>query len=341
MPIVEHIFADQYGLFIGKFQERIKLMKGNQIIQQAPLLHLQSVTIAQMGVTISADAIAACTERGIPIVMLDGYGDVFATLYASGLVGTVLTRREQLRAYDDERAFVLARAFGMGKLYNQMATLRYWAKNRHEAHPDDARLLRDTAQQLHTFYAQIETYTPIHVDACRADLLGLEGIATHHYWQAARCLVPPHYQWTHRHTRGANDPVNSLLNYGYGILYGEIEKACVMAGLDPYAGFLHADRPGKPSLVLDVIEEFRQLVVDRVVFGLVARQYTIAQDELGMLETDTKRDFASKIIQQLDAQTRYHGKRTLVRHIIQTQTRQLVTFLRGERDTYSPFMWEE
>jgi CRISPR-associated protein Cas1 len=77
--------------------------------------------------------------------------------------------------------------------------------------------------------------------------------------------MPEQYDWPGREGRGAQDPLNSLLNYGYGILYGQVEQAIILAGLDPYAGFLHADRPGKPSLTLDLIEEFRQVAIDRVV----------------------------------------------------------------------------
>src|SRR5204862_398077 len=82
-----------------------------------------------------------------------------------------------------------------------------------------------------------------------------------------------------REGRGATDPLNAALNYGYGILYAQVERALLLAGLDPYAGFLHADRPGKPSLVLDLIEEFRQAVVDRTLIGQVNRGVAFALDE--------------------------------------------------------------
>ncbi|MER3513307.1 MAG: CRISPR-associated endonuclease Cas1, partial [Chloroflexota bacterium] len=81
-------------------------------------------------------------------------------------------------------------------------------------------------------------------------------------------------------------------NYGYGILYGQVERALVLAGLDPYAGFIHVDRPGKPSLVLDLIEEFRQAVVDRTVLGLVNKGVALEQDEEGRLTEGTRRMLA-------------------------------------------------
>jgi CRISPR-associated protein Cas1 len=339
MTVVEHLYADQFGSFVGKYAERLKLTHQGQVLQQAPLLHLKSVTIANSGISISADAIAACCERGIPIVMLDSSGYVYAAIYASGLVGTVQTRRQQLLAFYDERRAALAVAFSTAKVRNQAATLYYWARNRAEAYPHDAQTLTQAAQDIGAL-ADRMTALPVQ-DILYEQLMGFEGQAAHLYWQSARCLVPEHYAFTGRSGRGARDPVNSLINYGYGILYAEIERAILFSGLDPYAGFLHEDRSGKPSLVLDLIEEFRQIVVDRPVFGLVARSYTVNQDENGLLAADTRRDFAKKILTQLEGRVRYAGERLQLRHLIQRQARQLATYVRGERPDYMPFILED
>lgn len=330
MPVVDHLVADQFGSYVGKYSERLKVTLKGQVQAQAPLMHLKTVSLVGDGVGISTDAVAACCERGIPIVMLSGTGTVYASLYSAALVGTVLTRREQLLAYYDDRGPSLATAFSRAKIRNQARTLRYWGRNR-EA--DD---LRDTAAEVDLIANGIAD-----PETDMARLMGAEGRAAQRYWTAAQMLVPAAYQWPGRVGRGATDPVNSLLNYGYGILYGAIERAIVLAGLDPYGGFLHADRPGKPSLVLDLIEEFRQIVVDRTVFGLVARSYTVEQDERGRLSQATRRDYAAKILGQLEGRTRYEGQRRPLRHIIQNQARHVATFVRGERVPYTPFLIEE
>lgn len=114
----------------------------------------------------------------------------------------------------------------------------------------------------------------------------------------------------------------------------------MLAGLDPFAGFLHADRAGKPSLTLDLIEEFRPVVVDRVVFGLVARHFKVEQDEQGMMSEATRRAYAEHIFSHLDAVARYRGNRHPLRHIIQMQARQLASFIRQEQPTYDGFHME-
>ena len=90
------------------------------------------------------------------------------------------------------------------------------------------------------------------IDEIRERLLSIEGRAAQRYWSSIKDIIPAELAWPGRQTRGAKDLFNSLLNYGYGVLYAQVEQAILLAGLDPYAGFLHADRPGKPSLVLDL-----------------------------------------------------------------------------------------
>ena len=340
MPVVHHLYADQFGCHIGKYSERLKVTRQKQTLALAPLIHLQSVTVANLGVSISVDAIAACCERGIPIVMMDGRGHVYASLYASGLVGTVMTRREQLLAYTDWRGFAVGTSVSAAKLNNQAATLRYWARNRREADPAGARMLQQAAAEIAALANQILALEPQPIADIREAIMGLEGAAARAYWGAAALLIHDEYGFPGRVGRGAVDPVNSLLNYGYGILYAEIERAVILAGLDPYAGFLHADRPGKPSLVLDMIEEFRQMAVDRPVLGLVARRYVVTQDERHMLADATRRDFAARIVEHLGSQVRYEGQRVALRHAIQMQARHLATFVRGEREQYVTFSAE-
>jgi CRISPR-associated protein Cas1 len=123
--------------------------------------------------------------------------------------------------------------------------------------------------------------------------------------------------------------VNSLLNYGYGILYSQIWGAVLNAGLEPFAGFLHVDRPGKPSLVLDMVEEFRQPVVDRTVIAYVNLGTNIGMRD-GLLDADTRKNIGDKIVERLVATEMYKGKQYQIRSIIQMQARRLAGVLRGD-----------
>jgi CRISPR-associated protein Cas1 len=176
------------------------------------------------------------------------------------------------------------------------------------------------------------------IDDVRDQLFSIEGRAAQVYWRGIKLVLPASLNWPGRKGRGARDPFNSALNYGYGILYAQVERALVLAGLDPYGGFIHVDRPGKPSLVLDLIEEFRAPIVDRTMLGLANKGVAIEQDEDGRLTESTRRFLAEKVLARLEVSERYEKKRYPLRVIIQMQARHLATFVRGEREEYRPFV---
>ncbi|MDW8405592.1 CRISPR-associated endonuclease Cas1 [Chloroflexus sp.] len=332
------LIVDERGSFIGKHQGRLRVSKDNEQKKEVPIMHLRQVIICGGGVAISSDAVRACSEEGIPIHFISANGTPHASLYSAGLTGTVLTRRAQLRAYDGPAGVALARAFTLGKLGNQANLLRYAAKNRKETAPEVYEQLMAAAGEVVDYQIAVERLKGDTVDDIRDELMGIEGRYAARYWQAIGALIPAELNWPGRETRGASDPFNQALNYGYGVLYGQVEHAIVLAGLDPYAGLLHADRPGKPSLVLDLIEEFRQAVVDRPLLGQITRGWQIGREDDGRLDQPTRERIVNKVLERLESAEPYEGKRQPLRHILQCQARHIATFVRGERDSYTPFV---
>lgn len=339
MPIVTHLIVEERGAFISKHQGRLHVKIGKEVRQRAPLMHLEQVVICGQAISLSADAIAACAEEGIPIYFVSFNGRPYASLYSAGLTGTIRTRRAQIKAYEDSRGVKLALAMAEAKIKNQAALLRYMAKYRKETEPDLYQELRLLALEVEDHLTGLDKLAGTgRVDSLRADLLGLEGRAAQKYWRGVGQVVQVGPDWPGRKGRGATDPVNSALNYGYGMLYGQIERAIVLAGLDPYAGFIHADRPGKPSLVLDLIEEFRQPVVDRPVFAMLNKGTALTLDDKGRLTDEVRQSLIAKILERLEKPEKYGGKKIPLRLIIQSQARRLATFVRGERSRYAGFV---
>ncbi len=346
MPIVQHLIVDEFGAFVSKHSERLIVTKGRQRLIQAPLLHLESVTIANRGISLSADVVEVCAERGIPIYFLSPLGTPLAGMYSVGLSATIATRRAQLQAYHTGQGIHLALAFSRGKLHNQLNLLRSLAKYRKRAAPEVYAALQTAIAEiqeqrvlLDALAASPEVQTgSTTLDGIRGAILGHEGTAARAYWQAVAALLPADYAFPGRTGRGARDPVNAALNYGYGVLYAQVERALILAGLDPYAGFLHADRPGKPSLVLDLIEEFRQPVVDRAILALATRRTNLSLDDHHTLPLEVRRTIAQAVLHRLERPTRFEGRRIPLRTILQTQARRLAAYLRTERDGYQPFL---
>jgi CRISP-associated protein Cas1 len=296
------------------------------------------VIIIDNGVALSSDVIRVCSEEGIPIYFLGSRGNAIASLYSAGLTGTVLTRRSQLLAYEKSQGVMVAKAMIRGKLENQANLLRYIAKYRKDTEPELHEELMLIALEMRDFLAELEQLQIHKIEDGRERLLSVEGRAAQKYWSAIERTIPQSLQWSGRETRGATDPFNSMLNYGYGILYGQVEQALTLAGLDPYGGFLHADRLGKPSLALDLIEEFRQTIVDRTVIGMVNKRFAIEQDEDSRLKETTRTRLAEKIQERMESTEMYEKKRQTLRFILQNQARHLACFLREEREQYEPFV---
>ena len=334
-----HLIVETYGAFVAKHQGRLRVTKDKQRLAEVPIMHLEQLLICSDGVGLSSDVVRACSAEGIPIHFLNGVdGDDYGTLVHSGLSGMALTKRAQLRAYEDERRLALARAFAGGKVQSQANLLRYAAKYRKETDPPlYQELLLAATEILDDLHAinHVAAGTP---DEARAALMGAEGRAAARYWGLVARIIPAELDWPGRRTQGATDRFNQALNYGYAVLRAQVRQALLLAGLEPSAGFLHADRPGKPSLTLDLIEEFRQAVVDRPLIGQVNRGFLIAQDAEGRLDGPTRKRIVEKVLERLESSEPYEGKRQPLRHILQVQARHIATFARGERPEYTPFV---
>lgn len=330
------LFVSGFGLFIGKKSERVVVRQGKSICAQVPFMRLQEIIIASKGVSLSSDLIGELCERGIRIAFLQSSGKPIALVTSPMLTATVETRRAQLSASQNDRGADLCRWIVAGKLHNQEKLLRYFAKSRdgdrRTALEENAAALR----RLRRSALAVEGTTP---DDVRASLMGLEGTGGRLYWKQIGNMLPGGLGFAGRSHQGAVDGVNAALNYGYGILTAHVWGAVMNAGLEPFAGFLHVDRSGKPSLVLDLMEEFRQPVVDRPIFSWLNKGGQLSLHK-GMLDGASKENVASRVLLRLVAEEQHRGKQHQVRSIIQMQARLAASAVRGWRQYRSfSFKW--
>lgn len=335
------LIADDFGLVVGKHSERIRITKERKVVSQAPLINLEQLTFVGDGIGLSTDVVRICAERGIPLNFVSREGRPIVQLFPFEMtVGMVATRRAQLLAYGDERGVKLAKAFVSGKLHNQAAMLKYLLRNRNDARTQAA--VNAIIHEIESISNDVVALTAADVDEARPHLLNLEGRAAQRYWAAVRLVLRDEIVWPGRKRRGAADPLNRALNYGYAILYNQVQSALLRAGLDPYAGFIHADRPGKVSLVYDAIEEFRAPVVDRAVISLFNVGHSLTLDENGYFDLASRRLISRKVFERLYGDEQYAGKRHKLREIILRQAQHIATYLRG-KDEYQPYSfhyWE-
>ena len=160
---------------------------------------------------------------------------------------------------------MLAREWVTIKLNHQASMLRELARNR----PDRVDALEQQALKIDRMVISVEATRGTVLDELRGTLMGLEGVAGREYFSGLSLALPQRFRFTGRSRSPAKDEFNCLLNYAYGVLYGLVERACMISGLDPYIGLLHTDNYNKLSLVFDLVELFR-VHAERVCINLFA-----------------------------------------------------------------------
>lgn len=329
------LFISGFGLFVGKKSERVVVKQGKSVCAQVPFFRLQEIIIGSRGVSVSSDLVEELCERGIRIAFLGLGGKPFALVTSPMLTATVETRRAQLAACSNERGAKLCRWIVAGKLHNQEKLMRYFAKSRDGERRES---LENAAGSLRKLRRSALAVPGASAAEIRAELMGIEGVGGRIYWQRIGNMLPEGLGFSGRNHQGAADPVNAALNYGYGILTSHVWGAVMNAGLEPFAGFLHVDRAGKPSLVLDLIEEFRQPVVDRAILSWLNKGGQIVLQK-GQLDSASRENVASRVFLRLISPEQHRGKAHQIRSIIQMQARLAASAVRGLRD-YRPFSFK-
>jgi CRISPR-associated protein Cas1 len=336
------LFVTTQDSYVAKDGDALAVRYGDQVKLRAPITALDGV-VCFGRVGISPPAMAMCAEAGVALTFCTEHGRFLARV--SGFTpGNVLLRRAQYRAADDPAATAhLARSFLLGKIANARTAILRAARDR----PD--------APGVHRLHAAAHTLAQS-LDALEhapdADTLrGIEGDAAATYFDAFDAMITNPdtcFAFRSRSRRPPLDPVNALLSFLYAMLAHDVRAACESAGLDAAVGFLHRDRPGRPGLALDLMEELRAPVADRVALTLVNRA------QLGPSDFETTpsgavqlRDTARKTLlaayQERKSEQLTHpflGEKMTLGLVPFVQARLLARSLRNELDAYPPFIWK-
>ncbi len=303
-------------------------------------LHMLASVVAFGPILISPALIGICAERGITLALLDRAGRFQARIEGPAQ-GNVLLRRAQYRLAEGGEDIV--RSFVLGKIANQRAVLRRAIRDYGEDGPTDA--LEAACDRMAMILRRVQLS-----DAGTDQLRGSEGEAATLYFAVFDQLIrspDPELRWTARSRRPPLDAMNALLSFLYTLLTHDCRSACEAVGLDPAVGFLHRDRPGRPSLALDLMEELRAPLADRLALSLVNRRQLRAADfrrmESGaVLLTDEGRKTVLTAWQERKREQRHHaflGEKTPFGLVPHLQAQLLARHLRGDIDAYPPWFW--
>ena len=325
------------GHFVGCRKDMIVIKKGKDIVEKIAASKVEHLSIMAHGVTLSSDLIQLCVDRKIPVDFFDFKGEPTAKLFLPQVPDTQ-TSLAQLKAFENGKCYEIASTIVESKIDNHINVLKYFLRHRKKADKDFVLKCETAFNKMERAKEKALNLERIaDQDLYRNRLMAHEGEAATAYWDTVSLLLKDDVVFEKRVRHGATDVVNNCLNYGYGILYPRLWQAVIEAGLNPMISFLHKSQPGKPTLTYDLIEEFRQQVVDRTVFSLFTKGKTLNMAN-NLLSTSTRNTVMNSIIERLKSPVRFRGSRLTFEEIMSHQAKQLAEFLVDKRKTYNPFV---
>lgn len=338
--ILNTLYIQHQGAYLNLENDTVRVQIDGESRLQMPLIRLNGI-VAFGQVSLSPFLIHRCAEDGRSVVWLTRTGRFRARL-AGPMQGNVLLRRAQHKALSDmETTVALARQMVAAKIQNSRGLLMRVARN-----TSDSSVRQDLASSVDDL---AEVLPHLREVTLLETIRGIEGEAARTYFSVFNHLVrsdDPHFVFHGRTRRPPMDRPNAILSFLYAILTGECVAALEAVGLDPQVGFLHALRPGRPALALDLMEEFRAPLVDRFVLNLLnLRQLQVHHFEEmpggGIYLTDDGRKIVLAAWQDRKAEDVEHRalrERVPLGLLPNVQARLLARHLRGDLKSYPPYL---
>ncbi len=340
--LLNTLYITTQGTYLAREGETVLVRQEQETKLRVPI-HTLGGIVCFGQVSASPPLMELCGERGVALSFLSERGKFFARVQGP-VSGNVLLRRRHYRLADDEvETAVLARSFILGKIANCRIVLQRGA--REHAMPESSEALRAAASRLGHLLDRLER--PLALDQAR----GCEGEAADVYFSVFDHLIVANkddFFLCGRNRRPPLDNMNALLSFLYTLLVHDTQAALESVGLDPAVGFLHRDRPGRPSLALDLMEEFRPLLADRLALTLVNRQQLgpggFQKSESGavMMDDATRKEvlIAWQKRKQEEILHPFLNEKIAIGLIPYAQALLLARHLRGDLEQYPPFFWK-
>ena len=334
------LYVTMPNSYLGLDGENVLVEKEKNVAMRLPLHNLEAIVC--FGYTGASPALmGACAERNIGLCFLTPHGRFLARVTGK-VKGNVLLRKKQYFVSECGESVPIAASFLIGKISNCRKVIE--RAMRDHALLVDVKLLSDASTALRDILKTIKDCKTVD------DLMGFEGSAAKIYFSVFDQLILQQryaFFYKERSRRPPLDNLNAILSFFYTILSSEVASALETVGLDPYVGFLHQDRPGRPSLALDLMEELRPVFADRLALSLINRKQIngegFTQKESGgiIMNDETKKKVLT-VWQERKKEQIIHPflkERIDFGLIPYVQAMLLARFLRGDLDAYPPFFW--
>ncbi len=336
------LFVTTQGAYLSKEGESVVVKVDQETRLRIPI-HTLGGIVCFGQVSCSPYLMGFCAERDVTVSFLSENGRFLARIQGP-VSGNVLLRREQYRRADnDETSTEIARSVLMGKIANCRTVLQRALRD-HENKIDG-----DKLRQVSKLLAG--SLQSLKLERSLNSIRGIEGDAAHLYFSVFDHLIisqKKDFIFRQRNRRPPLDKVNCLLSFLYTLLAHDVRSALESVGLDPSVGFLHRDRPGRPGLALDLMEEFRPVIADRLALSLInlskVNKKGFRQAETGavLMDDDTRKTLLVAYQQRKQDEIihPFLGEKVTVGLLFHTQALLMARYLRGDLDGYPSFIWK-
>lgn len=336
------LFITTSGAYLSKEGETVVVKVDNEVKMKIPIHTIGGIVcFGQVG--FSPFLMGFCAENGVSISFLTETGRFLARVLGP-VAGNVLLRREQYRKADDLNfSAELARSFVVGKLVNMRSVLNRFLRDHAGKH--GAEDVKRASEHILSCLRRVDGAESLDV------VRGIEGEGTRVYFSVFDHLITSQkevFTFRERSRRPPMDRVNCLLSFLYTLLMHDVRSALESVGLDPAVGFLHRDRPGRYGLALDVMEEFRPYIVDRLVFSLInlsqikGNGFEIMENGAVLMDEETRKDvIVAYQKRKLDELVHpFTKEKVTVGLLFHLQALLLARHIRGDIEAYPPFAWK-
>ncbi len=329
------IILSGHGYKLGKHGGMLVLRRSDGEKKEISVGNISLIIANARGIGITGDAIHLLLKHGVPVVFMSRNRPI-GKLQPMKLRHPVRLKKEQVKAQEDGRGSYLAKIIVLNKIFNQMRLLKRLRKTKMRTSPQVAIMLDNYLTKMHEIYMEIDSK-----ELNRYSLIAKEAEAARHYWSAVATVLPEEIGFRERKKRfdQPSDPFNISLNYLYSLLASQIWFNVEVSGLDPYIGYLHEDSNRRPSLVMDLMEEFRQPVIDKplIHFFMRAREPGSMVDNEGKLGEKPRKELLKIFFQELDKYTTFQNRTLPIRGHMNLQPKRLAKYLMGYTNTYMPY----
>ncbi|MEN6297679.1 MAG: type I-C CRISPR-associated endonuclease Cas1c [Rectinema sp.] len=340
--LLNTLYVSSQGSYLHKEGETIVVEREQQKVLQLPVHTIGSI-VCFGNVLCSPFLLGFCAEHDVSVSFLTEHGRFFASVRGP-VSGNVLLRRQQYRMADDEGEIrIIASNIVSGKLANSRIVINRTIRDHGEK--ADIATLKSASTAIDRLIDELPNAGD--TDAVR----GFEGMAAAEYFSIFNHLIidqKEFFIFQDRNRRPPLDPVNALLSFVYTLLAHDVRSALETVGLDPAVGFLHRDRPGRPGLALDLMEEFRPVIADRLVLSLINRRQVDVKGFKQAANGAVVMDDATRKTVLVEYQNRkqdeivhpYIDEKIPVGLLFFVQANLMARFIRGDIDGYPPFFWK-